>query len=65
MWPVAYPRLHLHEFLEFELNPLSARATAGFMSRAARGNLRIPADLIAECREHLDAMTPQGRLAVA
>lgn len=65
MWPIAYSRPHLHEFLEFEPNLLSARATAGFMSRAARGNLRIPEGLIAECREHLSVMTPQGRLAVA
>lgn len=65
MWPVAYPRPHLHEFLEYEPSSLSARATAGFLSRAARGNLRIPEDLIAECRVHLEAMTPQGQLAVA
>jgi DNA (cytosine-5)-methyltransferase 1 len=65
MWPVAYSRPHLHEFLEYEPSLLSARATAGFLGRAARGNLRIPDDLIAECRLHLDTMTPQGRLAVA
>ena len=65
MWPVAYPRPHLHEFLEHEPSLLSARATAGFLGRTARGNLRIPEDLIAECRAHLDTMTPQGRLAVA
>jgi DNA (cytosine-5)-methyltransferase 1 len=59
MWPVAYPRPHLHEFLEYEQRPLSARATAGFLARAERGNLRIPADLIAECRDHLSAMTDQ------
>ncbi len=65
MWPVAYPRPHLHEFIEHELSPLSARATAGFLSRAARGNLRIPEDLICEAEVHLAAMTPQTRLAVA
>jgi DNA (cytosine-5)-methyltransferase 1 len=65
MWPVAYARPHLHEFLAFEAAPLSARATAGFLGRAGRGNLRIPEDLIAECRRHLAAMTPQGQLAVA
>jgi DNA (cytosine-5)-methyltransferase 1 len=65
MWPVAYPRPHLHEFLEYPTNLLSARATAGFLSRAGRGNLRIPEDLICEAEAHLDAMTPQGRLAVA
>lgn len=65
MWPVAEPRPHLHEFLEFEPSLLSARATAGFLNRAARGNLRIPEDLICEARTHLDTMTPQVRLAVA
>lgn len=65
MWPVSYRRPHLHEFLAHELKPLSARATAGFLRRAAKGNLRIPEDLIAECRAHLDTMTPQGCLAVA
>ncbi|HEU0018991.1 MAG TPA: DNA (cytosine-5-)-methyltransferase [Thermoleophilaceae bacterium] len=65
MWPVAYARPHLHEFLDYEPIPLSARATAGFLSRAARGNLRIPEDLICEARAHLEAMQPQERLAVA
>lgn len=64
MWPVAYRRPHLHEFLQFEPSHLSARATAGFLKRAARGNLKIPEDLIAECRVHLDRMSPQeSRLA--
>jgi DNA (cytosine-5)-methyltransferase 1 len=65
MWPVAYARQHLHEFLDHEPTPLSARATAGFLSRAARGNLRIPEDLICEARAHLETMQPQERLAVA
>jgi DNA (cytosine-5)-methyltransferase 1 len=65
LWPVAHPRPHLHEFLHYEPRLLSARATAGFLGRAAKGNLRIPEDLIVECRLHLDAMTPQSRVAVA
>lgn len=65
MWPVAYPRPHLHEFLEYPAKPLSARATAGFLSRTAKGNLRIPKDLICEAEAHLVAMTPQTSLAVA
>jgi DNA (cytosine-5)-methyltransferase 1 len=65
MWPVAYARPHLHDFLEYEPAPLSARATAGFLGRAARGNLRIPEDLICEAQAHLATMTPQARLAVA
>lgn len=65
MWPVVYDRPHLHEFLEFEPNELSARATAGFLGRVARSTLRIPADLIREAEAHLAATTLQGRLAVA
>lgn len=62
MWPVAYPRPHLHEFLRFDPALLSARATAGFLSRAARGTLRIPEDLICEARSHLATMTGGGQL---
>lgn len=63
MWPVAYARPHLHEFLEYEPAPLSARATAGFLDRASRGSLRIPEDLICDVRAHLEAVTPQLALA--
>lgn len=59
MWPVAYARPHLHDFLEFEPKLLSARATAGFLSRTRRGTLRIPEDLICEAEAHLESMTPQ------
>lgn len=62
MWPVAYSRPHLHEFLEFETRPLSARATAGFLTRARRGTLRIPEDLICEAEAHLEEMNPQLRV---
>jgi DNA (cytosine-5)-methyltransferase 1 len=65
MWPVAYARQHLHEFLDYDPAPLSARATAGFLARAARGNLRISEHLICEARAHLEAMQPQERLAAA
>lgn len=65
MWPVAYARPHLNDFLEYPTAPLSARATAGFLTRAGRGNLRIPEDLICEAEAHLATMTPQGQLAVA
>ncbi|MHB1774324.1 MAG: DNA cytosine methyltransferase, partial [Acidimicrobiales bacterium] len=57
MWPVAHPRPHLHEFLQFEPKLLSARATAGFLSRTRRGTLRIPEDLICEAEAHLEAMS--------
>ncbi len=59
MWPVAHARPHLYEFLDFDPKPLSARATAGFLSRTRRGTLRIPEDLICEAEAHLEAMNGQ------
>lgn len=62
MWPIDVPRPHLHEFLQYELNVLSARATGGFLGRARRSTLRIPMDLIREAEAHLEAMAPTLRL---
>jgi DNA (cytosine-5)-methyltransferase 1 len=56
-WPVAHRGAHLHEFLAFEPKPLSMRATAGFLSRARRGRLRIPEELIREAEAHLETMS--------
>jgi DNA (cytosine-5)-methyltransferase 1 len=55
-WPVADPRLHLHQFLEYDTKDLSERATAGFLSRALKSSLRIPEDLICEVEQHLESM---------
>ena len=63
MWPIAATRPHLHEFLQYEPNLLSARATEGFLRRTRRGTLRIPEDLICEAEAHLAAMAPRLRLA--
>jgi DNA (cytosine-5)-methyltransferase 1 len=65
MWPVAYPRPHLHDFLLHESKPLSARATTGFLGRAARSNLRIPEELICELETHLERMLSPAALATA
>jgi len=62
MWPVAWERPHLHSFLEHETTALSARATAGFLKRTRRGNLRISAGLIHDAESHLEAMTGQPQL---
>lgn len=62
MWPVNSPRPHLMDFLEYETRPLSRRATAGFLSRADRGTLRIPQDFLKEARIHLSNMTDQPTL---
>jgi DNA (cytosine-5)-methyltransferase 1 len=63
MWPVAEERPHLHEFLRYEPNLLSARATEGFLRRARRGTLRIPEDLICEAEAHLEGMLARVGLA--
>ncbi len=53
-WPVREPYLHLRDFLEFPTKPLSARATAGFLSRARSGYLRFPEGFLEDVAAHLD-----------
>jgi DNA (cytosine-5)-methyltransferase 1 len=65
MWPVRWNRPHLLDLLQFEPQPLSARATTGFLDRAERGNLRIPEDFLCEARAHLASMTATPQLAAA
>lgn len=65
MWPVRLPRPHLLDYLDFETRPLSTRATAGFLGRAHRGNLRIPEDFLCEAHSHLESMTIQPALVAA
>lgn len=61
MWPVSWERPHLLDYLEFEPQRLSARATAGFLQRAERGNLRIPDDFLRGARVHLESMTTEAQ----
>ena len=56
-WPRHDARPPLADFLAFEPTPLSARATAGFLRRAERGNLRFPTGFLADLRRHLARMT--------
>lgn len=55
-WPFARPCAELHHFLQFQPEPLSARATAGFLERTQRSSLRFPEGFIAAVREHLSRM---------
>lgn len=52
-WPVARPRTSLPEFLRFEPNLLSARATRGFLTRLRQSGLRRPADFDRALEAHL------------
>jgi DNA (cytosine-5)-methyltransferase 1 len=57
MWPTAQPYTHLLETLSLEqLTPLSARATAGFLSRTERSTLRFMPEFLVALKEHLKAL---------
>lgn len=52
-WPCARASIALHEFLQFEPEPLSAKATAGFLERTQRSSLHFPDGFIDRVRDHL------------
>ncbi|WP_036566898.1 DNA cytosine methyltransferase [Nocardia sp. BMG51109] len=54
-WPLHEPYEDLRWFLE-DARLLSARATAGFLRRAARGNLRFPPGFLTDVEKHLVRM---------
>jgi DNA (cytosine-5)-methyltransferase 1 len=58
-WPVRRNYLHLAEFLRFPTKPLSARATAGFLSRARSGYLRFPDGFLDDVAAHLERVREQ------
>lgn len=55
-FPVWIERLPLHRFLRFAGKPLSARATAGFLSRTARSSLRFAPGFLDRVADHLQRM---------
>lgn len=63
-WPERRPRTHLQEFLRFPTEPLSAKATAGFLSRARSGSLRFPPGFLDEVERHLGRMREELATAV-
>ena len=57
MWPTHEPYTHLAEVVDFAGGqPLSAKATAGFLSRAQRSGLRFAPGFLADLDDHLGAM---------
>jgi DNA (cytosine-5)-methyltransferase 1 len=59
MWPVAQPYKHLLDVMNPDTAfPLSARATAGFLSRTERSSLRFDPDFLVALKDHLRAVTP-------
>ena len=53
-WPVHEPYEHLIDFLEYEVLPLSARATEGFLRRASDSTLRFAPGFLEDVAAHLD-----------
>jgi DNA (cytosine-5)-methyltransferase 1 len=59
-YPAFMPRDPLHAFLRHRGEPLSARATRGFLRRTEAGNLRFRAGFRERVRDHLDSMERAG-----
>ncbi|MEO7083837.1 MAG: DNA (cytosine-5-)-methyltransferase [Gemmatimonadaceae bacterium] len=53
-WPMQIQASSLANFLQFEPQLLSARATAGFLSRARMSTLRFPEGLLEALENHLE-----------
>jgi DNA (cytosine-5)-methyltransferase 1 len=63
MWPRHEPRQSLAEFLRFPARQLSERATAGFLGRTRRSQLRFPEGFIADLERHLDRVSSSAPLS--
>jgi DNA (cytosine-5)-methyltransferase 1 len=69
-WPLRFPAIHLADFLQYPTKPLSERATAGFLERTTRSQLRFAEGFVDAVTSHLDrmrsathAVTPKARKA--
>lgn len=56
-WPVAESRRTLSDFLAHDPEPLSRRASAGFLSRADASNLRLVDGFLDSVASHVEAMS--------
>lgn len=64
MWPTRETYTHLHELVELDAaQPLSVRATSGFLSRARRGNLRFADGFLDDLAEHITHMSSELSVA--
>jgi DNA (cytosine-5)-methyltransferase 1 len=63
-WPERRPRTPLREFLRFPTEPLSAKATAGFLSRARSSSLRFPHGFLNAVERHLEHVREKLATAV-
>ncbi|MEO8381330.1 MAG: DNA (cytosine-5-)-methyltransferase [Acidobacteriota bacterium] len=63
-WPVHISASPLESFLQFETSDLSAKATAGFLSRAYQAKLRFPAGFLDALEAHLSKMRGESLRAI-
>lgn len=56
-WPMRKSAPPLDEFLKYDVVPLSAKATGGFLERTRRAKLRFPAGFIHAVERHLAAVS--------
>ncbi len=54
LWPEQQPYEHLLDVMGDDCTPLSHRATAGFLGRLDRGNLRVPEQFRLDLKEHVE-----------
>jgi DNA (cytosine-5)-methyltransferase 1 len=60
-WPIARKWHRILDFLRFPTLPLSARATAGFLSRVKKGRLRLAQGFLADLAHHFATVSePQA-----
>lgn len=59
-WPLVTARPRLEQFLKFEPELLSVRATAGFLERTSRSSLRFPPGFLDAIRAHLARMSARA-----
>lgn len=63
-WPIRAASKSLQDFLEYDLKPLSEKATAGFYSRALQAKLRFPDQFLAAVAAHLAKVGEQPLRAI-
>jgi DNA (cytosine-5)-methyltransferase 1 len=64
-WPIRYAYKSLQAFLKHEPQPLSAKATAGFLERADRAKLRFEPGFKDALRRHLRTVTQRSGTSAA
>jgi DNA (cytosine-5)-methyltransferase 1 len=62
-WPVREPYQHLADFLAYEIAPLSARATEGFLRRATESTLNFVPGFLDDIAAHLKTMREEALAA--